>query len=97
MYEYLYVCMHVHTYSLYIHTCIHTYIRMHMCIHAYMLQWQHCTILKFLCVWKGGGVVFGNGGINNLNSIILELWNVFHLGEIQFRLGEIYKKKSAKA
>ena len=31
-------------------------------------------ILKFLCVWKGGGVVFGDGGIKN--SIILALWNV---------------------
>ena len=27
-------------------------------------------ILKFLCMWKGGGVVFGDGGINN--SIILD-------------------------
>ena len=47
------------------------------------------TILTFLCVWKGGGAVFGDGGINNL--IILSLWNVFRLGEIQFRLGEIRK------
>ena len=46
-------------------------------------------ILKFLCVWKGGGVVFGDGGINN--SIILALWNVLRLGKIQFRLGEIQK------
>ena len=45
-------------------------------------------------MWKGGGVVFGDGGIglNNLNSIILALWNVFRLGEIQFRLGEIQKQ-----
>ena len=35
-------------------------------------------------------IVFGDGGINNLiNSIILALLNVFRLGEIQFRLGEI--------
>ena len=44
-------------------------------------------ILKFLCMWKGGSVVFGDGGINN--SIILALWNVLRLGKIQFRLGEI--------
>ena len=43
-------------------------------------------ILKFLCVWKGGGVVF-----DNLNSIILALWNVIRLGKIQFGLGEIKK------
>ena len=26
------------------------------------------TILNFLNVWKGGGVAFGDGGINNLRS-----------------------------
>ena len=46
-------------------------------------------ILKCLCMWKGGGVIFGDGGINN--SIILALWNVFRLGKFQFRLGEIQK------
>ena len=46
-------------------------------------------ILKFLCMWKGGGVVFVGGGINY--SIILALWNVLRLGKIQFRLGEIQK------
>ena len=44
-------------------------------------------------MWKGGGVAFGDGGINNLNSIILAPWNVFRLGEIQFRLGEIQKNR----